>query len=101
MNFKLTKQGYVINKAELTNDQIETIENDLTIEPEIDERYKKVKKTDDTFNIYLETLNGDKFVVPRYYGIEKFGMPSKIIFDINDLDFIFNLDIIIFLILGL
>ena len=86
MNSKLTKQGYIINKAELTDDQIETIENDLTIEPEVDERYKKVKKTDDTFNIYLETVKGDKFVVPRYYGIEKFGMPNKIIFDINDID---------------
>ncbi len=86
-NFKLTKQGYIINKADLTQDQIESIENDLTVEPEIDERYKKVKKIDDdSFNIYLETVRGDKFVIPRYYGLEKFGLPSKIIFNIDEID---------------
>ncbi len=73
---KLTKQGYIIPKSELSEDQIEMIENDLTIEPEVDSRFKKTSD-DDTFNIYLETVNGDKFVVPRYYGIEKFGMPAE------------------------
>jgi len=84
---KLTKQGYIINKADLTSNQIDQIENDLTIEPEVDQRYKKVV-TDDTFNIYLETASGDKFVLPRYYGIEKFGLPSpnNIKFTLNDID---------------
>ena len=84
---KLTKQGYIINKSDLTSNQIDQIENDLTIEPEVDQRYKKVA-TDDTFNIYLETASGDKFVLPRYYGIEKFGLPcsNNIKFTLNDID---------------
>jgi len=103
---RLTKQGYIINKSDLTKEQIEMIEKELTIEPEIDPRYKKlkVKKSkkskqneendenispepeDDIFNIYLETVSGDKFVLPRYYGIEKFGQPINIKFGLNELD---------------
>ena len=83
-NVKLNKQGYIINKSELTISEIESIENELTVEPEIDIRYKKV--TDDTFNIYLETISGDKIVVPRYYGIEKFGLPTNIKFNIETID---------------
>jgi superfamily II DNA or RNA helicase len=82
---KLTKQGYIINKADLTPEQIEKLENDLTIEPEVDQRYRKVT-ADDTFNIYLETAAGDKFVLPRYYGIEKFGIPDNVKFYLNDID---------------
>jgi superfamily II DNA or RNA helicase len=82
---KLTKQGYIINKSDLTAEQIEQIENELTIEPEVDTRYKKVS-TDDTFNVYLETAAGDKFVLPRYYGIEKFGVPLSMKFNLTDLD---------------
>jgi superfamily II DNA or RNA helicase len=84
---KLTKQGYIINKSDLNYEQIEKLENDLTIEPEIDQRFKK-ELTDDTFNIYLETKIGDKFVLPRHYGIEKFGMPipANIKFSLNEFD---------------
>jgi superfamily II DNA or RNA helicase len=82
---KLTKQGYIILKSDLSDEQIEMIENDLTITPDIDERYSK-SNIDNTFNIYLETVNGDKFVLPRYYGINKFGYPNKIQFKINILD---------------
>ena len=82
---KLTKQGYIIPKLRLNEDQIQTIENELTIEPEVDQRFKKTEE-DQTFNIYLETVRGDKLVVPRYYGLEKFGVPDQTKFDINDID---------------
>jgi len=104
-NSKLTKQGYIINKVELTKEQIEMIENDLTIEPEIDARFKNIKKKnkkndsdDDSdnnnndsedeniFNIYLESVDGTKFVLPRYYGLEKFGNPSIVNFKLNEFD---------------
>ena len=83
----LTKQGYIINKSDLKTIHIEQIENDLTVEPEVDNRYTK-EKQDNSFNIYLETVKGDKFVIPRYYGIEKFGMPkdTNIKFILNDID---------------
>ena len=44
-NTKLTKQGFIVNKSDLTNSQIEMIENDLTIEPEVDSRFKNLGKT--------------------------------------------------------
>jgi superfamily II DNA or RNA helicase len=86
---KLTKQGYIINKSDLTPEQIENLENELTIEPEVDQRYKKIADDgNSTFNIYLETVTGDKFVLPRYYGIEKFGEPKSenVKFNLNDID---------------
>lgn len=84
---RLTKQGYIITKTDLSQDQIEMIENDLTIETDIDYKYKK-KSTDDSniFNIYLETVSGDKFVIPRYYGISKFGIPNDVRFMVNEID---------------
>lgn len=84
-NTRLTKQGYIIKKSDLSEDQITMIENDLTIEPEVDSRFKKISD-DDTFNIYLETVSGDKFVVPRYYGLSKFGIPKTTKFELSDLD---------------
>jgi hypothetical protein len=85
LNTKLTKQGYIINKSDLTNAQIDMIENDLTVEPIIDKRFKQLTEND-AFNIYLETANGDKVIVPRYYGIAKFGPPVITKFNILDID---------------
>jgi superfamily II DNA or RNA helicase len=85
MSYKLTKQGYIINKSDLTNEQISMIENDLTVEPVVDKRFKQISE-DDSFNIYLETVKGDKIIVPRYYGIEKFGKPKTVKFNILDID---------------
>jgi len=87
INAKLSKQGYIIPKSDLTTEQIEEIENELTIEPEVDQRYKTTSDND-IFNIYLETVARDKIVVPRYYGINKFGIPEdhNIKFNINEFD---------------
>ena len=86
LNTKLTKQGYILSKSELSDDQIISIENDLTVEPKIDQRFKKISDDDDSFNIYLESVSGDKFVVPRYYGIEKFGLPKIVKFNLLEID---------------
>ena len=87
INAKLSKQGYIIPKSDLTTEQIEEIENELTIEPEVDQRYKTTSDND-IFNIYLETVARDKIVVPRYYGINKFGIPEdhNIKFNKNEFD---------------
>lgn len=116
-NTKLTKQGYIINKSDLTKDQILMIENELTIEPDVDARFKNLGKTsksksvknkdkdkdrdedndqdqdrendqidDGIFNIYLESADGNKFVLPRYYGLLKFGKPTNVKFNLSDFD---------------
>ena len=86
MQTKLTQQGYIVIKRQLADKQLEMIENDLTIEPVIDARFKTKDDEDDTFNIYLETVKKDMYVIPRYYGIEKFGPPNIVKFTVNDLD---------------
>ena len=60
---KLNKQGYIIPKLYLSESQLESIQNDLTVEPEIDKRFK-ILCTNEAFNIYLETIKGDKIVLP-------------------------------------
>ena len=85
MNTKLTKQGYIINKEDITKDQLLQIENDLSVEPKVDQRFK-ITDEDDSFNIYLESVSGDKIVVPRYYGIEKFGLPKITKFNLLEID---------------
>lgn len=79
---KLTKQGYIINKNDITESQLQSIINDLTIEVKADQYHKE----EETFNIYQETVSGDKIVIPRYYGIEKFGYPDNVKININDID---------------
>jgi superfamily II DNA or RNA helicase len=81
---KLTRQGYIISKDILTKEENEMILKDLHVEPKIDEKYKKLSD-DDSFNIYQETVSG-KYILPRYYGIAKFGIPINIKFDLNELD---------------
>lgn len=85
LNTKLTKQGYIINKSEISSIQLAKIEKDLTIEPKTDQRFKKITD-DEIFYIYLENVNGDKIVVPRYYGLEYFGKPTQTKFKILDID---------------
>jgi superfamily II DNA or RNA helicase len=66
---KLKKKGYYIKKNELTKDQIESIKNELIVQPKLldfgetndDKSYKLYRQT----NKYL--------IVPKYYGIKKFG----------------------------
>ena len=89
LNSRLTKQGYIVNKSDLSEQQIEDIESELTVEPEVDQRFKKKSAgniEDTAFNVYLETISGEKFVLPRYYGIVKFGIPNNVKFDVLDID---------------
>lgn len=40
---RLNKQGYIIPKIYLSEKLLDSIENDLTVEPEIDRRFKDSK----------------------------------------------------------
>ena len=69
---KITRFGYIINKNTLTDSQLATIKRDLTVEPFIIGNYGFAKKNR-KFSIYME--NGDYIAIPKYYGLEKFGLP--------------------------
>lgn len=79
---KLTRQGYIINKKDISESNMKMIINDLTIDIKKDQYHP----IEESFNIYQETVKGDKIVIPKYYGIEKFGMPKEIKFNINKID---------------
>ena len=85
LNTKLTVNGYIVKKKELSEQQINMIINDLNVVPLVDERYK-ILSENDIYCIYMETLKNDKYILPRYYGIEKFGIPKNIKFKLNDFD---------------
>lgn len=65
----INKQGYILNKKNLTEKQINKIKTDLTIAPD-------TEFDDDTksFQIYQE--NEENIILPRYYGIKEYGYPK-------------------------
>lgn len=73
MNSYLGQKGYTIAKNELTIDQQKQIRKDLTIKPFT---HGSIGSADQkTFPAYRESSN--KFYVPHYYGVEKFGVPKQ------------------------
>jgi len=75
LNTYLGQKGYTVNKNELTIEQQKQIRNDLTIKPFI--MGSPINNSDGgkTFPAYRESSN--KFYVPHYYGIEKYGKPKQ------------------------
>jgi superfamily II DNA or RNA helicase len=71
MNTYLGQKGYTIAKNELSIEKQVQIRNDLTIKPFVmGSPLNDIK----TFPAYRESPN--KFYVPHYYGVEKFGTPK-------------------------
>ena len=73
INTYLGQKGYTIQKNELTIEQQKQIRNDLTIKPFV--MGSPMNDNQKTFPAYRESSN--KFYVPHYYGIEKFGTPKQ------------------------
>lgn len=68
---KLTTKGYILPRANLTEKQIKQIKKDLHVKPKsgfLDDDNMKYK-------VYVKTKK--YIIVPRYYGISKFGNPEK------------------------
>ena len=75
VNTYLGQKGYTIAKNELTIEQQKQIRNDLTIKPFV--MGSQINNSDGikSFPAYRESSN--KFYVPHYYGVEKYGPPKK------------------------
>ena len=69
----LTGRGYILRKHKLTPKREATIRKDLTVSPYVDKRYAFGSKV--TFKVFLE--NEAKFYLPRFYALEKFGIPDE------------------------
>jgi len=72
MNTYLGQKGYTIPKSELSIEKQKQIRNDLMIKP-----FTMGAPVNDMkiFPAYRESAN--KFYVPHYYGIEKYGLPKE------------------------
>lgn len=70
MNYTITKQGCVINKDSIKENEINWIKNDLTVRPHIAFNVKEER-----FKVYLE--DDTKLCVPKFYAMEKFSIPHK------------------------
>jgi len=77
MNFNtyLGQKGYTILKNELTIEQQKKLRNDLTIKPFSLRECSLINNDQKTFPAYRESFN--KFYVPHYYGVEKYGPPKE------------------------
>jgi superfamily II DNA or RNA helicase len=85
MNTYLGQKGYTIPKNELTIEQQKQIRNDLNIKPFSLREGSPMNNEEKTFPAYRES--GNKFYVPHYYGVEKFGAPKQYkIAEGNDID---------------
>ena len=67
-NTYLAKRGYVIKKSSLSDEEIEEVKRELTVQPAVSADYGAVP---DPFPVFLE--NAKKLYLPKFYGIEKFG----------------------------
>jgi superfamily II DNA or RNA helicase len=74
----LSKNGYGILKSELDEYKLESIRKDLTMIPKVNfdigKSKNKLSVDDLTFQLYTE--NEKRIYIPRYYGLQKYGVPS-------------------------
>jgi superfamily II DNA or RNA helicase len=68
----LTQKGYHINKNNLTTQQKTEIKEELTASP----KTMGFAPESDDINYKLYTKTSESYIVPRYYGISKFGSPK-------------------------
>jgi hypothetical protein len=75
----LSKDGYLLNKQLFDNDELNNIRNQLTVEPvKFGVSFVSKKKEEEenlAFKVYRETE--DYLILPKYFGLEKFGKPDK------------------------
>ena len=83
---KLTKNGYIIKKKEITLEEIKKIKSELTVSPFILNDFGNGNEK--RFSLYLESPK--KLYIPRFYGINLYGLPDKVKFNSESIDCKFN-----------
>lgn len=82
---RLTYSGYHIDITTLSNTQVKQLENELTLTPYILEAKKEdIEKR--KIRLFEYSPNRLEIIVPRYYGVTKFGAPKIEEFDPEDID---------------
>jgi len=68
----LTRFGYLLDKEQMTQDEIDVVREELTKTPMVLPAFKDFQIAK-PFSVYLETQKN--LYVPRYYGIDRYGPP--------------------------
>lgn len=85
----LLSSGYHINIQDLKEHELKSIIDDLTIKPtKLDAPPELLKKLE--YPMFKYSKNRLQLIVPRYYGITKFGNPTKTYFNPEDIDIQFT-----------
>lgn len=88
-NSYLGNRGYSIRKTLENSSVITSLKKELTVKPFINKQFQQDAKP---FPVYLESKK--KLYIPRYFGINKFGIPEKNkIQDGNPIDIKFTSDL--------
>lgn len=75
MSRVLTSKGYAILKTSITESELADIRTELTVRPNIPDKYTGgINATDTRFCIYQESIS--RIYVPRIWGIQKYGPPE-------------------------
>jgi superfamily II DNA or RNA helicase len=72
------KKGYTIPKTILPNEELEFLTKDLYLKPEVmgaGARFAPNSQDNTAFPVYRE--NDKKIYIPRFYGIHRYGRPTK------------------------
>ena len=70
----LGKKGYTVPKSVLSPPDLEFLQKDLMLKPEIQGVTYGAPKDEGAFPVYRE--NDKKMYLPRFYGIERYGLPD-------------------------
>ena len=70
----LGKKGYTVSKSALLEPDLEFLKKDLFLKPEIHGVTYGAPKDEGAFPVYRE--NDKKIYLPRFYGIERYGLPD-------------------------
>ena len=70
----LGKKGYTVPKSILSPPDLEFLQKDLMLKPEIQGVTYGAPKDEGAFPVYRE--NDKKMYLPRFYGIERYGLPD-------------------------
>ena len=68
----LGNRGYSIIKTLKNSSQITSLKKELTVKPFVNKQFQQDAKP---FSVFLESSR--KFYIPRYFGIDKFGIPKE------------------------
>lgn len=72
---KLSSRGFVIEKKNLSENELKTLKDELTVSPKENHMMRNFQGESTKIIVYRE--NENKIYIPRFFGCEKYGVPHK------------------------